>query len=106
MSDKDIVSALESKQKQALIYASMRLRCGLSKTAARRVIKKSCEELADMLWDVPVELQKRSRYWYVFYDWEGGPPRDQYMRLDYDDFMEIDDIALANVKKVDEEHGR
>lgn len=93
------VAKLEKAQERLLIYVSMYVRCGLPKPIAKEVIENAKEVYEDMSWSIPYEEQKRSRWHYVFYDYD-GKPREQYMRVDYEDLVMIDGIALSNVDRL------
>ena len=93
------VAMLEKAQERLLIYVSMYVRCGLPKPIAKEAIEKAKRVYEDLAWDVPYEEQKMSRWHYVFYDYDGRP-RDQYMRISYEDLMMIDGLALSSVDRL------
>ena len=93
------VATLEDAQTRLLIFTSMYVRCGLPKPIAKEVIENAKSDYEDLAWDVPYEEQKMSRWHYVFYDYDGRP-RDQYMRISYDDLVMIDGLALQGVDRL------
>ena len=90
------VAMLEDAQTRLLILTSMYVRCGLPKPIAKEVIENAKSAYEELAWDVPYEEQKMSRWHYVFYDYDGRP-REQYMRISYDDLVMIDGLALQGV---------
>lgn len=93
------VAMLEDAQLRLLILTSMYVRCGLPKPIAKKVIGDAMKRYEDLAWEVAYDEQKRSRWHYVFYDYDGRP-RDQYMRVTYEDLMMIDGLALQGVDKL------
>lgn len=93
------VAMLEKAQERLLIYVSMYVRCGLPKPIAKEVIEKAKSDYEDLAWEVPYEEQRRSRYHYAFCDYD-GKPSEQYMKIDYEDLMMIDGLALSSVDRL------
>lgn len=101
------LTVLNAMQKRAMVLASCYIRCGLSKKAAKKVLKKVSRDLVEAIWSVDESVYKSTDYYYAMFDFDGTFQNlhDAYMRLDYSDFMECDDKALQIVANVEKQYG-
>lgn len=90
------VAVLNAAQKRMMVVASAYLRCGLSKSAAKKAFRKCADELLEMMWESTENEIRRTNYHYAMFDFDGTPSniRDCYMRLSYEDTLECDEMAL------------
>ena len=103
----DDLTILNAMQKRAMVFTSCYLRCGLSKKAAKRVLKKAANDLVEAIWYVDEDLYKMTDYYYAMFDFDGSFQNlhDAYMRLAYDDFMSCDDKALQMRDMIEKQYG-
>lgn len=101
------VTVLNAAQKRMLVVASAYLRCGLSKAAAKKAFRKCADELLEMMWESTEHEIRRTDYHYAMFDFDGTPRniRNCYWRLNYDDTLECDNIALRLRDDIQKEYG-